>query len=222
MTQLYTEWGRLIAEPESCVTTMSSLLIRLPNPALTRIFQVCLDTDITSQRADSVTDMDPVSAIGLASSILTFIDIGYKVVSGTLETAQSGWAPSTERLDVVARDLQDAVARFSKPVSASASGTEKALEEVSVRCQALSLELLALLERFKVPATKPGISWDSFKVATRRMRSESKVQELQTSLAEYRSQILLHLATILRHVTFPMAVRDGIQMLRYSSNSVRK
>lgn len=153
--------------------------------------------------------MDPVSAIGLASSILTFIDIGYKVVAGTLETAQIGRAPHTEHIDAVARDLDKAVARFGKPVSPNASDPEKALWEVSVRCQTLSTELLALLGRFKVQAAKPGISWDTVKVVIRRIRSAPKVQELQRSLAEYRSQILVHLVTILAYVTLlmPIAVR---------------
>ena len=142
--------------------------------------------------------MDPASAIGLASSILTFIDIGYKVVAGTLETAQTGQAPHTEHIDVVTHDLKNAVAGFSKPVSSNASGPEKALGEASVKCQALSSELLALLARFKVPATKPGVSWDSVKVAIRRMRKDSKVQELQRTLSEFRSQILVHLVTILK------------------------
>lgn len=153
--------------------------------------------------------MDPVSAIGLASSILTFIDIGYKVVAGTWETAQTGRAPHTEHIDAVTHDLNNAVARFSKPVSPNASDPEKALGEVSERCQTLSTELLALLGRFKVQVAEPGISWDKVKVVIRRIRSDPKVQELQRTLAEYRSQILVHLVTILAYVTLlmPIAVR---------------
>lgn len=144
--------------------------------------------------------MDPASAIGLASSILTFIEIGCKVVTGTFETAQTGRAPHTEHIDAVAHDLNNAVARFSTPVSPKASDPEKALGEVSVRCQALLKELLTVLESFKVQAAKPGISWDAFRVGIRRIRKDSKVQELQRSLAEYRSEILVHLVTILRCV----------------------
>lgn len=150
--------------------------------------------------------MDPVSVIGLASSILTFIDIGYKVVTGTLETAQTGRAPHTEHIDAVAHDLNNSVARFSKPVPPDASDPEKALWEVSVRCQTLSTELLALLERFKVQATEPGISWDKVKVVIRRIRNDPKVQGLQRSLSDYRSQILVHLVTILAYVTLLMSI----------------
>lgn len=150
--------------------------------------------------------MDPVSAIGLASSILTFIDIGYKVATGTLETAKTGQAPHTEHIDAVAHDLENAVARFSQPVSPNASDPEKALGEVSVRCKALLTELLALLEGFKVQASKPGISWDAFKIGIRRIRKDSKVQDLQRCLAEYRSQILVHLVTILTYVTLQMPI----------------
>lgn len=149
--------------------------------------------------------MDPASAIGLASGLLTFIDIGYKVVVGTVETAQTGLAPHTEDIESVANDLKNAVARFSKPASPSATDPEKALVEVSVRCQNLSTELLAFLERFKAQAAKPGVSWDKFKVVIRRIRCDSKVQELQSSLAEYRSEILMHLVTILGYAILAMS-----------------
>lgn len=127
--------------------------------------------------------MDPVSAIGLASGILTFIDIGYKVVTGTLEIVQTGQAPHTEHIDAVAHDLNNAVARFSRNVSPNVAGPEKALREASVRCQSLSRDLLALLGRFKVQAARPGMSWDKVRVVFRRIRSEPKVQELRNSLA---------------------------------------
>lgn len=148
--------------------------------------------------------MDPVSAIGLASSILTFIDIGYKVVTGTLETAQTGRAPHTEHIDAVAHDLDSALANFKHPVSPNPSQPEKALVEISIRCQALLKELLGLLEGFKVEAAKPGVSWDAFKVAIRRVRKNSKVQQLQMSLIEYRAEILVHLVTILKYVALRM------------------
>lgn len=146
--------------------------------------------------------MDPVSAIGLASGILTFIDIGYKVVTGTLEIARTGQAPHTEHIDAVADDLNNAVARFSRHVSPNVPGPEKALREASVRCQTLSNELLALLGRFKVQTARPGMSWDKLRVVFRRIRSDPKVQELRNSLAEYRSQILVHLVTILTYVNY--------------------
>lgn len=78
--------------------------------------------------------MDPASAIGLASSILTFIDIGYKVVTGTFQTAQTGQAPHTQPIDAVTQDLNLAVARLSKPVAPNASESEKALGKISVKC----------------------------------------------------------------------------------------
>lgn len=141
--------------------------------------------------------MDPVTAIGLASSILTFIDIGYKVVTGTLETAKTGQAAHTEHIEVVAQDLNDAVARLSGPVSPDASGPEKALQKISGKCQALSKELVDLLERFRVPEGQHSNTWDHAKITIRRMRKNPKVQELQTSLAEYRSQVILQLLIIL-------------------------
>ncbi|KAK1999303.1 hypothetical protein LX36DRAFT_748456 [Colletotrichum falcatum] len=59
--------------------------------------------------------MDPVSAVGLASSILTFLDIGYKVVSGILEAADKGRTWQTENTSAVVDDLHSAVAAFSSP-----------------------------------------------------------------------------------------------------------
>lgn len=51
--------------------------------------------------------MDPLTAIGLAGNILTFIDFSYKVISGVNKvlSAPNGMTPENERLSVLVEDL---------------------------------------------------------------------------------------------------------------------
>ncbi|KAK2030510.1 hypothetical protein LX32DRAFT_320694 [Colletotrichum zoysiae] len=165
--------------------------------------------------------MDPVSAVGLASSILTFLDIGYKVVSGILETADKGQTSMTENMSSVVGDLHNAVAAFSSPVLSTASENEQALGEISVKCRALSTELLDLLETLKV--SQPGMSWDAVRVTLRRIRKTPKVQELQSYLVEYRSQILLRLISILgdRQLATQVQLSNSFGSFRSDLNNVR-
>lgn len=51
--------------------------------------------------------MGPLTAIGLAGNILTFIDFSYKVISGVNKvlSTPNGMTPENERLSVLVEDL---------------------------------------------------------------------------------------------------------------------
>ncbi|KAK1958564.1 hypothetical protein LY78DRAFT_697091 [Colletotrichum sublineola] len=165
--------------------------------------------------------MDPVSALGLASSILTFLDIGYKVVSGILQNVNKEQTSRNENISAVVGDLHNSIAAFSSPVSSTPSDHELALEEISVKCQALSTQLLNLLQTLKVG--QPGMSWDAVRIALRQIRKTSEIKELQSRLVEYRSQILLRLVSILsdRQLATQVQLSNSFGNFRFDLNSIR-
>jgi hypothetical protein len=139
--------------------------------------------------------MDPITAVSFAASILTFIDFGYKVVTGTLEIFKTGTSSENARISVVINDLCAVV----KPLSREPPGEsdhEKALKALAVECQELSRELVSLLERLKMAPDRS--KWKSVKVALHSMRKKGEVADLEDKLGKYRSQILLRLALILK------------------------
>jgi len=139
--------------------------------------------------------MDPVTAVGFAASILTFIDFSHKVVTGTIEVFKSGRTSKNLRLSEITKHLEDAAEELRKwPLGRS--NHEKGLHELSASCQDLASQLISLLAQL---STTPGNSkWMSVRVVLRSMRKDGKVAELESTLDKYRSQIILRLIQIVR------------------------
>lgn len=141
--------------------------------------------------------MDPITAVGFAASILTFIDFSYKVVTGTAEVFQSGSTSKNTHLSEIIGDLKNASEKL-KDWPTPKSDHEKALQQLSVSCQEVAQRLVNLLARL---STTPGKSkWMSVRVVLRGMRKDGEVEELENTLDKYRSQIILRLIQIVRWV----------------------
>jgi hypothetical protein len=154
--------------------------------------------------------MDPITAVGFAASILTFIEFGYEIVTGTLEIAKSGSTSENIHVSVVIGDLHEVVKSLSPPPSNSStiplgnlpgkssamSGHERALERLAEKCQELSNELVTLLENLSIA---PGSSlWASARVSLRNMRKKGKIADLENKLDKYRSEILVRIVLMLK------------------------
>ncbi|TDZ33399.1 hypothetical protein C8035_v010887 [Colletotrichum spinosum] len=134
-----------------------------------------------------------MEAAGLASSILTFIDVSYKVVKGAHEiysSATGATAENTHALNVVS-DLQDTAGNLSirRPGS-----NDLQLENLSKQCQGLSEELLGLLAKLQAKDKK---LLKSFAVALRGARKQKDVASIEKRLDQYRQQILLRLTLLI-------------------------
>ena len=139
--------------------------------------------------------MDPITAVGFAASILTFIDFGYQIVTGTLEIAKSGRTSDNAHISTVINDFHKVVEPLSEHPSGK-SEHEKALKELAEACKQVSEELTKLLNKL---ITTPGCSlWTSARVALRSMRKKGEVADLESKLDRYRSQILMRLVLILK------------------------
>ena len=139
--------------------------------------------------------MDPVTAVGFAASILTFIDVSHQVISGTWEVIKSGTTAENAHVGNVINDLHDVTKQLSdRPPGYSQH--ERALNTLASECQELSGELVALLEKLK--STAGSSKWKSVKVALHSMWKKGDVAELERRLDKYRSQILLRLVLMLK------------------------
>ena len=141
--------------------------------------------------------MDPVSALGLASSIITFIDFASKIVAGTYEIYQSAAGATDENahVDTISDDLAEMTAGLATTIPGRTKN-EIALRNLASKCEAVARKLQAFLASLRVVGEHT--TWKSLKVKIKSMRREPEIVGLEKQLGDYRAQILARLTTMLR------------------------
>jgi hypothetical protein len=152
--------------------------------------------------------MDPLSAIGLVSSLITFVEFSWKLVSGANEIYESANGVTTENLHIanVIEDLR----RVTIEIDAKDIGNnarDQPLKQLAFNCHHLSEELLEILDKLKI--SEKNSRWKALKVKWDSMRQRSEIVSIRDRLAEYRSEIMLHLNAMMVYVydlgnTFPI------------------
>jgi hypothetical protein len=122
--------------------------------------------------------MDPLTALGLASNIVQFVDFTSKIISATHSLYRSAAGAKTEHseLEKVAKSLRSLADQATPPSfqkTKSLSAEDLALIELGELCRGVSDELLCVLQSLKVKGSKRG--WKSFYQA---LRSEWKQREI--------------------------------------------
>ena len=149
--------------------------------------------------------MDLLAAIGLATNILTFVDFSWKLLAGARELYQSSSGQTVEDA-FIARNISE-LQRVVEDLDTDGTGDsvhEKVLQELASRCASLSSELVNLLDDLR----KKGHSkWGAVKGQLKRMRKKDEITNLQRRIDEYRSQILVRLALMMRSVPLWRRVR---------------
>lgn len=143
--------------------------------------------------------MDPLTAIGLAGNIITFIDFSYKVISGLNKglDAASGMTPENASLDNLVEDL-NAITQDLISDAPPRTENEKQLHRLAANCHALSEDLIQILRRLRVGDKKS--KWQSVTVKWQSMRKEKDIEALERRLNGYQSEILIRLQVIFKSV----------------------
>ncbi|KAK2059385.1 hypothetical protein LY76DRAFT_475004, partial [Colletotrichum caudatum] len=80
--------------------------------------------------------MDPVTAISLASNVISFIDFGTTAIrGGRRKSRMQGLWRTNSTLDGVARQMQTFVAELLAPDQAHLTGTDLGLAELAAKCR---------------------------------------------------------------------------------------
>lgn len=143
--------------------------------------------------------MDPVSAAGFASSIITFIDFSFKLVQGSAALYQSATGTSAENAAIGTivddlRNVTDAIARPPTPETDSQHWRE--LRKLAADCNGVSKELAEILETLK--RKEGNKAWRSLEAAWKSMRKSKEIANIEERLKTYRVQLLLRTNLILR------------------------
>ncbi|KAH6708921.1 hypothetical protein BKA61DRAFT_128968 [Leptodontidium sp. MPI-SDFR-AT-0119] len=160
--------------------------------------------------------MSGAEAIGVASGILTFIDLGYKIVHGTYETYKSATGATEENIHVAAviADLET-VSDGLVGTTASSRTNDAELTVLARKCRALSQDLLRLLRKL---VAKDKSLMQSFKATWRVMRNQKEVSSIEKRLEQYRQQITLRLIVLLCKGQSP--VKEQLDQIRRNGVSL--
>ncbi|KAL2832681.1 hypothetical protein BJY01DRAFT_253789 [Aspergillus pseudoustus] len=150
-----------------------------------------------------INTMDPLSAIGLASNILQFIEFGANICRGVYEIANSATGQTTENahVSVWVEDLKQAVHGLSVNTHGT-SAHERELAKLAGQCRDVSVELTDILSKLK--AKKGDRLWSSIRISLRSSFKRRDIAALRTRLEDYRAQILLRLSLLLSEEQSPV------------------
>lgn len=146
--------------------------------------------------------MDPVTAVGLAASIITFLDFSWSLVTGAKELHQSGNGTTKQnaRISEIIGDLKE----YSLDLASGGGGGggasrpskhERALRALADSCCSLSKELEGILIKLRVTKNS---KWQSLVTSWASMRKKDEIASIEARLGEYRSQMNARLLAMLR------------------------
>lgn len=138
--------------------------------------------------------MDPITAIGLASAIITFIDFAHKIVTRADELYKNATTEENKHTENIVSDLDDAATDLTNLPGKTKH--EKALNNLAENCRDISRELHSLLKKLTVSGDRT--KWKALKVGIHNIRKESEVTRLVARLDKYRGEILLRLSLMLK------------------------
>ncbi len=145
--------------------------------------------------------MDPLTALGVASNIISVIEISAKLVSKSIEVYSSGSGTTAENEDIrqVTEDLEIHLARLLEGWGALSDhdADKVTLRGLAKECRRLCSDLLKCLRKIQA---KNATKLESAKAAVRSMTRKGELESLQRRIALYQSQIFQRLQVMMRLV----------------------
>ncbi|OJJ72102.1 hypothetical protein ASPBRDRAFT_55333 [Aspergillus brasiliensis CBS 101740] len=127
--------------------------------------------------------MDPLTAAGLASSIIAFVDFTSKVLSRCQKLYRSASGATTENLEL--EHLATTIRQLAEETRSTKE--DEILESLSSQCISMLNELIALLNSVKVKSDRRG--WASIHQALKSVWKQSDVDNLQQRLNRIQAQL---------------------------------
>jgi hypothetical protein len=157
-------------------------------------------------------DMEPITALGVAASIVQFVSFACKLVSGSNEIFDSarGSAGHIQNIDEVYRQLQDLSKLLQKPTQMEPglellvddksilAAQTTAINDLSQLCSDECNKLLTTLPKMKGdPGSKT--RWQSFRVALKTVWKEKEIASLEQRLKSIQDTLTLEVCSLTRY-----------------------
>lgn len=135
--------------------------------------------------------MDPLTALQVAGTILTFVDFGSKLLSATSEFYKNGVSPANEVIEFAIGQVSTVA---TKLLHSEDLGPD--LEQVCAKTNELAAELLGKLESLKIKEQKK--VWGSFQKAIETVWTRDEISELQARIRTLREAMDTRILVSLR------------------------
>ena len=156
--------------------------------------------------------LDPLTALGVASNILSFIDFGVKLASGAIGIYGSieGASKDNMALEAITRDLSEMSddlgqnARMLKRMRVGTNRVSQAtmsqvppLLQLASHCNQLADNLINTLEKLKVKGSFKAMKSGAATLKT--LLKADEIAALQRSLNDARSQMTIRITILIRY-----------------------
>ena len=142
--------------------------------------------------------MDPFSAIGFASNILSFVDFGWTLIreARAIYDSTSGITSSDKSVKAIAQDVH----RLCVAIVASSPTGADELRELAEECQAVADDLLALMRKLTLPRDTPKRlkMYRSLVLASRRNLKKGELDAISARLQKLQLQLVMGMQWLLR------------------------
>jgi hypothetical protein len=150
--------------------------------------------------------MEPLSALGIATAVVQFLDFTANVVSGTHKIYVN--SPDHAHRNIDLKQISTSLVTLNDEITNSLdtahtqqrSVRDQQLDGLARRCNELGNRLLATLERLE--SNRKRTLWGSFRLALRSVWSESELESMEKALEGYQRQISMHLLVSIRYILF--------------------
>ncbi|RKL05832.1 hypothetical protein BFJ71_g2980 [Fusarium oxysporum] len=143
--------------------------------------------------------MDPVSAIGLASGILTFVEAGLKLVkiAYNIHNSLDGVLDDNRHCENVTSEVSKAALRLEVAGNARLTPEQESLSDLAKKCKAASTDLVKALNQVK-PKQSSSNPFNLLRYAVKAEIKAKDISELENRLKDYRDQLTLALVDFSR------------------------
>ncbi|KAF9765877.1 hypothetical protein IL306_001759 [Fusarium sp. DS 682] len=143
--------------------------------------------------------MDPVSAVGLASGILTFVEAGLKLVkiAYNIHNSLDGVLGDNRHCEDVTSDVNKAALRLEIVGNARLTPEQESLSDLAKKCKATSTDLVQVLNEVK-PKRNSTNPFNSLRYAVKASKKAKHISDLENQLKDYRNQLSLALVEFSR------------------------
>ncbi|KAI4620785.1 hypothetical protein J4E83_005146 [Alternaria metachromatica] len=147
--------------------------------------------------------MDPVSAVSIATSVVTFIDFTVKVVLLGHEIHEEGTTIGVSGIEHRAQELKSWVNGLRAPISGrkdSLKDEYEALDRIIAGCSGVGTQIIKYLEDL-IPKANKRSAWKSFHIALRTILKKEEIEGLVRRLEGYQQDLSLRLLALLNAKT---------------------
>ena len=147
--------------------------------------------------------LEALAAVGLASSMVQFVDFAVKIISkgNKYHKSTDGVLPENREYLGIAKNfarlnqgLGSALNAF--PPTKKLSDDERALHTVAMSCQTIVRQFKAALDQLKILGTRG--KWKSIRQALKACWSKEKIEEMLEKLRIVREDFVVHLLVVMR------------------------